>query len=328
MLTWTWLGVVPGVGAQAIHKTTKGVTTTPAETQPAGSTSPGTVRTTPVLMKRPDDEKAIQSLAAEYNRAYNAGDARSLASLFTEDAEVIDENRERLRGRPMIEEVFGSMFRERPGATIAISPDSIRFLAPDVAQEEGRTQVKVPGSETPLIRHYTVLLVRQANRWMYSSLREEHEAGLSHHERLRELEWLVGEWLDESPDSIVHATCRWTDDQNFLLRDFTIRVQGKSVMTVNERIGWDPSTLQIKSWVFDSEGGYGSGLWSRSGNEWIIKSNGILPDGRTATATHVLTRISSQAARWASVERTVGNQVVPDHAQYVMVRRPPQPQSK
>jgi len=162
---------------------------------------------------------------------------------------------------------------------------------------------------------------------MYSSLREELDTSLTHHDRLRELEWLVGEWLDESPDSVVRTTCRWSEDQSFLLRDFTIHVQGKPVMTVHERIGWDPSTRQIKSWVFDSEGGYASGLWSRNGDEWVIKSTGIMPDGLTATATHVLTRISPQSARWASRERTVGERVVPDRTEYVLVRRPPQPVS-
>ena len=53
-------------------------------------------------------------------------------------------------------------------------------------------------------------------------------------------------------------------------------------MTVTQRIGWDPLTKQIKSWVFDSEGGYGDGLWTRKGNQWVIKSTGVLPDGRIA----------------------------------------------
>jgi hypothetical protein len=57
----------------------------------------------------------------------------------------------------------------------------------------------------------------------------------------------------------------------------------------------------------------------------MIKSTGILPDGRTASATHILARLSPQSARWSSIERTVGDQVVPDHAEYVMVRKPPQP---
>jgi uncharacterized protein (TIGR02246 family) len=287
------------------------------------TSSPG-----PALSDRPADERALQSIAQAYARAYDAGDARSLASLFTDDAEMIDENGERLRGRPMIESVFGAMFKERPGAKITITPASLRFIGPDVAQEEGRTDVRLGGAEGPSTHHYTVTYVKHGDRWRYSSVREEQETGITPHQRLEELAWLVGEWTDESPDSLVHSTCRWTDDGHFLLRDFTIRVQGKSVMAVNERIGWDPSKRQIMSWVFDSEGGHGTGLWSRGTNDWVIKSTGVLPDGRTATATHILTRVGPQSARWASVERTVGDRVVPDHAEYLMVRQPPKPQGR
>jgi uncharacterized protein (TIGR02246 family) len=283
---------------------------------PTGTSAP--------LTTRPEDERALRALAAAYAKSYNAGDAHSSSALFTDDAEMIDENGERLRGRPMIESVFGAMFRQRPGATLSITPVSLRFLGPDVAQEEGQTIVKV-GGEHPSTRHYTVLFVKQGDRWRYSSVREEHDPGLTPHQRLEELAWLVGDWTDESPDSVVHTTCHWTGDGHFLLRDFTVRVQGKSVMTVNERIGWDASTRQIKSWVFDSEGGHGTGLWSRIGNRWVIKSTGVLPDGRIATATHTLTRVDPHTARWTSLERTVGDRVVPDHAEYLMVRQPPSP---
>jgi uncharacterized protein (TIGR02246 family) len=323
-VAWAWLGVVVDVHAQGVERAGAPPPATPVGARRVAASS----GTRMPMTDRPADERALQAIAQAYARAYDAGDARALASLFTDDAEMIDENSERLRGRPMIEGVFAAMFKERPGATISISPASLRFIGPDVAEEEGRTLVKVAGEETPSTRHYTVDYVKQGDRWRYWKVREEQEAAISHHQRLEELAWLVGDWTDESPDSLVHSTCRWTEDGNFLLRDFTVRVQGKSVMTVNERIGWDPSKRQIMSWVFDSEGGHGTGLWSRSANEWVIKSTGVLPDGRTASATHVLTRVGPQSARWTSVERTVGDRVVPDHAEYLMVRQPPKPQGR
>ncbi len=274
--------------------------------------------------KRSADEQALHSLGKQYADAYKTGNAAILASLFTEDAEMIDENGDRIRGRRAIQDVFTAIFRRRPGASLTITPDSVRFLAPDVAQEEGRTTVKV-GTESPSTRRYTVLYVRQGGQWRYSSAREERDPSASAHHQLEELAWLVGEWNDESPDSVVQILCKWSPDGHFLLRDFTVRVRGKSVMTVNERIGWDAQARQIRSWVFDSEGGHGSGLWSRAGDRWVIKSTGILPDGRLATATHALSKIDAHSARWTSVERTVGDRVVPDRAEYLMVRRPPQP---
>ena len=133
---------------------------------------------------------------------------------------------------------------------------------------------------------------------------------------------------------MLHATCRWSDDKNFLLRDFVIHVQGQPVMTVSQRIGWDPLTKQIKSWVFDSEGRMkGRHCGPRSGNHWFIKSTGVLPDGRIADSghQHVLTRVGPNTAclgRHASTERTVGEETVAEPAEYVMVRRPPHPQSQ
>ncbi len=132
-----------------------------------------------------------------------------------------------------------------------------------MAQEEGRNLVKLKGDEGSSTRHYTLTFVKQGNRWRYLRVREELETGISHHQRLEELAWLVGEWTDESPDSLVHTTCRWTEDGNFLLRDFTVRVQGKSVMTVHERIGWDPSKRQVVSWCSTPKGATGRGLEPR-----------------------------------------------------------------
>jgi uncharacterized protein (TIGR02246 family) len=321
-LSWAWLGIAAVSLAQGGVGSPSGVAGRPDRAQP-----PATGIAAPPATSRPEDERALRSLAESYTRSYNAGDAPSLGALFVDDAEMIDEHGERLRGRAMIENVFAAMFRQRPGATLSITPASLRFFGPDTAQEEGRTAVRI-GEEAPSTRHYTVLYVKQGDRWRYASVREEQEPGLTPHQRLEELAWLVGDWIDESPDSVVHATCRWTDDGHFLLRDFTVRVQGKSVMTVNERIGWDASARQFKSWVFDSEGGQGTGLWSRTGNQWVIKSSGVLSDGRIATATHILTRLGPQSARWSSVDRTVGDRVVPDRADYLMVRQPPRPGSR
>jgi uncharacterized protein (TIGR02246 family) len=325
VVTWGWLGALAVAGAQVP------IENRPAAAVPAASQRVDTGAKPPAqaqLTDRPEDERAIRAMADAFVRAYNAGDSKALAALYTEDAESIDEHGERIKGRPMIEGAYSSIFQERPGAAIRLSIDSLRFLGPDVAKEEGRTRVKPRGNEPETVRRYTVLYVKQGGQWLHSSVREEHDTGLAHHERLKDLEWLVGEWLDQSSDSTVHVNCRWSDDKNFLLREFIIHVQGQPVMTVSQRIGWDPLTKQFKSWVFDSEGGYGDALWARKGDQWIIKSTGVLPDGRIATATNMLTRVGANTARWHSTERTLGTESVGEPAEYVMVRKPPHPESK
>jgi uncharacterized protein (TIGR02246 family) len=325
MLVWASGGLVASASAQ-VPPTVRTEPVPPAVRQAASAAA--TAATAEMLTNRPDDEKAVKQVTEEFKRAFDAGDSKAVAALYTDDAELIDEFGERIQGRPVIQDFYSALFNERKGATIEVSLASLHFFGPDVAKEEGQTRVKSKAGEPATYRDYVVLYVKQGGRWLHSSVREEHPTGLAHHERLKELEWLLGEWLDESSDSIIHMTCRWSDDKNFLVRDFVIHVQGKPVMNVTQRIGWDPLTRQIKSWVFDSAGGYGDALWARNGNQWVIKSTGVLPDGRIATGTNILTRTGPNAARWISTARTVGGEVAPDHHESVMVRRPPAPQSQ
>jgi len=67
---------------------------------------------------------------------------------------------------------------------------------------------------------------------------------------------------------MVVTTYKWADDKRFILSDFTVQVGGNPAMTGSQRIGWDPLRKQIRSWVFDSQGGFAEGLWAREGNRW------------------------------------------------------------
>jgi uncharacterized protein (TIGR02246 family) len=314
------LVLAPSVAAQDARKSSTAAGVQALATRAEQSAAPR------LFTDRPDDEKAIRALGDAFARSFAAGDAKTIAAMYTEDAELIDENGERVQGRPAIEELYAGIFQSRPHSTIDIAIESLHFLSPEVGKEEGHTRVRSAG-ESETLRRYTVLYVKLDRKWLYSSVREEYPRSVAHREHLKSLEWLLGEWVDQSSDSTVHVNCRWSPEKNFLLRDFTVHVQGRPVMTVNERIGWDPLTKQVKSWVFDSEGGYGSALWTRKGNEWVIKSTGVLTDGRTASATHVLTSTGPNRARWSSTERTLGDQSITEPVEYVMVRRAPAPQA-
>ncbi len=295
-LAWGLLSPLQAVDAQE-----SGAARAPRPAVTAGSQDAGPA----LLTDRPEDERAIRAVGDRFKHSFAAGDAKAVAALFSEDAEFVNENGVREQGREAIEQFYQERFQARPQPTIEIAIESLRFLSPEVAKEEGHSRVK-SSSEPETLRRYTVFFVKKEGRWLYSSVREEHSASVAHHEHLKPLEWLVGEWVDQSSDSTVHVSCRWSPDKNFLLRDFTVHVQGRPVMTVNERIGWDPLGKEIKSWVFDSEGGYGGASWTRKGNEWVVKSTGVLPDGRLASATHMLAptgpnsaRGPLQSARWA-----------------------------
>ncbi len=273
------------------------------------------------------DETAIRELADAFAKAFNAGDAQALAGMHTPNARVIDLGGELAEGREAIKREYAALFKENPGLAIKVQVESVHILGPSTALEEGTTQVIPKNGAPQVLNRYSAIDVKQDGKWLLANVRElPGEA--SAQDRLRELEWMLGEWVDEASDSVVQSNCRWSPDKQALVREFTIRSQGKVVMTGTQRIGWDPRTEQIKSWEFDSEGGHGEGLWARFGNQWVVKATAVLQDGRTSTATHVITLEDPSTCRWRTADRTVGGHVIPVVDEFVMVRPAPSPSGK
>ena len=54
-------------------------------------------------------------------------------------------------------------------------------------------------------------------------------------------------------------------------------------------IGYDAANRQIRSWIFDSAGGFGTSTWSRDGNDWIIKNSQTLHDGARTSSINIIT---------------------------------------
>jgi hypothetical protein len=56
-----------------------------------------------------------------------------------------------------------------------------------------------------------------------ASIRESPSETPSAHDRLGELEWMLGDWVDESADSVILSTRKWSDDKMALNREFIVR---------------------------------------------------------------------------------------------------------
>ena len=180
----------------------------------------------------------------------------------------------------------------------------------------------------PIRSRYTIHYTKRDGQWLQASVRDVPERDPSVEERLQELKWMIGDWIDEGQDGLMETNCRWDDDGKYIIREFKMKLAGEPRLTGSERIGWDPLTKQIKSWVFDSEGGYGESLWTKAGDQWLLKSRGVLPDGRVATATRTLTHVSKDVARINSTDRVAGGEMRPDIDEIVLVRRAPSPRPR
>jgi uncharacterized protein (TIGR02246 family) len=273
----------------------------------------------------PQDEKAIRLAEEAFAKAYNAGDAKAIASLFVADGEIVSDEGQSTQGREEIAEVFAGIFKEHPKTHMDLAIGSIRFIGPEMAVEDGVATV-TQGPDEPAQRSpYTVVHARRDGKWLTASARDLPDDTPTPEEQLKQLQWLIGDWVDESPEALVMTSYHWTDNQCYILSEFKIQTGGRPVMTGTQRIGWDPLAKKIRSWVFDSEGGFGEGIWTREGNRWIVKMTGVTRDGKIASATNITTRVSKDRMTWQQRDRIVGGEKTPDVAEVPITRKPPPP---
>ncbi len=275
--------------------------------------------------RRDADRQALAKTVDAFTKAYNSGDAKAIAGQFLPRGELVDEQGNTFSGQEAIEAEFAAFFKEHPEARAEIVVESLRFVSASIALEEGITYVKLTDDSPEMPSRYTVVHVKKDGQWRVASVKDTAIDASSNYHKLEPLAWLVGEWVDEGRDSLVATNCRWSKNKNYLLRDFRIRIAGLPAMDGTQRIGWDPLTKKIKSWVFDSEGAYGEGLWTQDGDRWIVKVTGVLRDGRVASSTNTFTPVSDDTISWESRDRIVGGERTPDVA-VTIVRKPPAPQ--
>jgi uncharacterized protein (TIGR02246 family) len=267
--------------------------------------------------------RALRSLAM----AYNARDAKALAGQFAPRGEFIDAEGNVFEGPEVIAREFSALFQINTRNSFELAADAIREISPGILSVDGvATFSDAKGSETDKV-DFAALIVKQPDgRWLVASIRSEGESTLrSPGAHLKELEWLIGDWVDESNESTMQSTTRWSEDGNFIVTSFAIQVAGRKVMSGTQRIGWDGALEKYRSWVFDSEGGHAEGIWTEIDDRWVVKSTGVRPEGDACSATHTYERKGSDAFLFSVTDRIVGDQAQPDFTSHV-VRKPPEPQ--
>ena len=272
----------------------------PPATQPSGE---GTNQSAPENQP-PDND------ARKYEEAYNKGDAKTLAGLYSDDVYYVDQDGAEVKGRDAMEKLLADNFKQNPGAKLAITTEEVKQLAPDVKVTRGLATVTLTDGTTNTTR-YTTTQVKKGDKWEISQLTETEAPPPSAYSRLEALEWLVGTWQDKSEDQTVQQKVDWAGDKNFLVRTFKVKGADQSETDGWEIIGWDPIRQQIRSWIFDSNGGFGEATWTTAGDDWLVRASNILPDGSRSTAENVLTKVDHNKFTWESENRTLNGELRP-----------------
>ena len=82
--------------------------------------------------------------------AFEKGDAKAVAAAWAEDGDYVDLAGRHLQGRPAIENAFKDFFTENKGLQLRIDANSVRFLTPDIAIEDGTTTIIPPDASPPI----------------------------------------------------------------------------------------------------------------------------------------------------------------------------------
>jgi uncharacterized protein (TIGR02246 family) len=259
------------------------------------------------------EQAAVIANDQAYEAAYASGDAKALADFFSEDAEYTSEGGQTFRGRAEIEETIRAALLERKGGNLAINMESVRMLAPEVLLEKGTTTV-TPNDGEVSESLYTAIYVKKNGEWKISQLIESPKPATTPHERLAELAWLIGKWAetDEANDLTVDSEYLWARGGNFITRNVTVKRGGEATLEGWQIIGWDPIGERIRSWTFDSEGGFAEGWWTHDGERWLVRETGVAPDGGRTGAENTITRLSPDQLGWESNNRTLDAEPQPN----------------
>lgn len=237
---------------------------------------------------------AIRVAAEAYVAAFNQHDAATLGQLWSEQAVYVDRTTgERSTGRAEIQAAIAEVFQTNPDIRLQFDAGSVRFIRPDVAQAEATATLLIPDAD-PQVVGVSAIYVKTGDAWLLDSVEEtavpQPESAAA---ALADLEWLIGDWRDETENVTATSSFRWGAAGSYLIRSFSVAKGDAAAEEGTQVIGWDPLARQIRSWTFHSDGSFGEAFWSRSGGDWMIKSTQTLADGGTASGTYVLTPVDA-----------------------------------
>jgi uncharacterized protein (TIGR02246 family) len=270
------------------------------------------------------DEATIRANAAKYVESYNRRDSKTMASMWSPEAVYIDdETGERAVGHDAIAKQLDHEFAGAEDAKLTIHIDSIDFLSPNVAVEKGTAEVTYSKAK-PEKSEYSAVHVKRDGKWMLDRVSEvaEPTPPPSNYEHLKELDWMIGSWIDQDDKATIQTDCEWTKNRNFMTRSYAVAIGNKVNMSGMQIIGWDPIAKQIRSWVFDSNGGYSDGKWKHKGSRWVVQQTGVLADGAKTTSTNIFTYVDNNSFTWQSIDRTIDGEMQPNVDEVTIVRKP------
>ena len=261
---------------------------------------------------READKLAIDALIKASIQAFNNRDAAALTANWTDEGEYIRNDGEPVRGRADIQKGYAEFFKTLKGKpTVEAQADNLRFTSADTAVSEVTLRLKNEEGQVIGSSWRNTLLVREDGQWKVAMV-QEWDRDNSLDDSLKDLEWLIGTWRMDTKDRDVTTTYEWDENKAFIRGKYTVKEGGKVVESGTQMLGKDNAEGGIRSWVFQSDGGFGDGLWTRDGKNWTVDFGGVTSDGKKVSATVNYVHVDADTLTWQSVQQTVNGQPIAD----------------
>jgi len=261
------------------------------------------------------EDAAIKKTLADYGAALASGELDQVMAFWTTDSDYVDEAGKMTKGKDQIAALFKKALPDLKGAKVTTNVHSIKLLRPEVALVDGNIDTTSTTGVKDISR-YAIVMNKTGDKWLIDSARDlpsqVTDLPSLASARLKDLEWLVGEWVDQSPNVDVTIKAYWATNKAFLLMDYIVKREGMDPLEVTLRVGWDGASNRIRSWTFDSQGGFGEGFWHKDGKKWVVGTSGVLPDGGTGGATNSYEFVDANNFVWRSTDRDVDGQPLAD----------------
>jgi uncharacterized protein (TIGR02246 family) len=275
--------------------------------------------------RREADRAAIDQLTKEMVQAFEKRDAAALASHWTEGGEFLRHEGEPVQGRAAIQQGYVAFFKTLQGKPkLELQMEALRFPSASMAVCQAKLRLKNEDGETVASGRQDTVLVREDGQWKLAVVRE-WDTDARPEVSLHELEWLVGTWQAVTKDRAVTITYAWDEHKAFLRGTFTVKEGTKVLESGSELIGKDPAEGVLRSWLFQSDGGFASGVWTRDGKKWSVAVQGVRADGKPLTATTIYAPLNPHTVTWQAVNQTLGGASLADTPPIKVTKQPSAP---
>ncbi|WP_253160049.1 nuclear transport factor 2 family protein [Stieleria tagensis] len=269
-------------------------------------------------------QSSVQRTLDGFVQAFNNHDVNAMLSFWKPTAihQQITAG-ETLQGKQAISDAYTALFKQDSKAVLQVTLNSIRAITNNVIDAKCSTEIR-HSDQSVSYSKFAAILVRDGDGWLFDQVRESDVPVQQQlpQSALQAFDWFVGTWTDSNDTVQVTNRVEWDRGGSFLIRHWQSLAATGQLQSGMQLIGWDGEQGVYRSWVFESDGTFGEGVWQQTAEQtWqchlVIKR----PDGRRGSFTQVVEQRSSHELSFRTVNVQVDGQALPSSGPEQLLRQ-------